>query len=272
MIELQITKNMPIGFVDSGLGGLSVLREAIRLMPQEDFVYYGDSANAPYGTKTQEEIRRLTFQAVGHLLEIGIKGLAVACNTATSAAVRPLRQTYPELPIVGIEPAIKPAVMNRQGGRILVMATPMTIQQDKYQKLLAKYKEEAEIVSVPCKGLMEFVEEGNIDGVELDRYFEEHLAPFITPDTKTIVLGCTHYPFLKGHIRKYLGARNLKDILLLDGSFGTSRELKRRLEEKHLLKDENDKETDGSVTIENSSPDKKMIDLSYRLLMRPIDE
>ena len=160
MSDLQITQDLPIGFVDSGLGGLSVLREAVRLMPNEDFIYFGDSANAPYGTKEQEVIRDLTFRAVDRLLKQGIKGLAVACNTATSAAVRPLRQSYPQLPIVGIEPALKPAVEAWHGGRILVMATPMTIRQNKYQRLLQEYQSQAEIVSVPCEGLMEFVEEG----------------------------------------------------------------------------------------------------------------
>lgn len=265
MSELHITKDLPIGFVDSGLGGLSVLREAVRVMPNEDFIYFGDSANAPYGTKEQEVIRELTFHAVDRLLDYGIKGLAVACNTATSAAVRPLRNRYPELPIVGIEPAIKPAVMNNHGGRILVMATPMTIKQNKYHKLLEQYEAGAEIVSVPCEGLMEFVEEGNIDSDELDTYFDIHLTPYLTENTETIVLGCTHYPFLKHHIRSFLKGRN---IALIDGSLGTSLELKRRLEEKGLLKDT---ENPGSVVIQNSSPNSEMIELSYRLLNMPID-
>lgn len=265
MSELQITQDLPIGFVDSGLGGLSVLREAVRLMPNEDFIYFGDSANAPYGTKEQEVIRELTFRAVERLLAYGIKGLAVACNTATSAAVRPLRLRYPQLPIVGIEPAIKPAVEDWHGGRILVMATPMTIRQNKYRRLLQEYQSQAEIVSVPCEGLMEFVEEGNIDGAELDTYFEEHLAPYLTEDTETIVLGCTHYPFLKHHIRSFLGDRQ---IALIDGSLGTSKELKRRLAQKGLLKET---DTEGNVVIYNSSPKQEMIELSYKLLRMPID-
>ena len=130
---------LPIGFMDSGLGGLSVLIEAVHEMPSEDFLYFGDSANAPYGTKPQEEIKRLTYDVVRILLNRGIKGLAVACNTATSAAVRSLREDYPDLPIVGIEPAIKPAVERNKGGRIIVLATPMTIAQEKYRKLVERY-------------------------------------------------------------------------------------------------------------------------------------
>ncbi len=263
MRELKIEKNMPIGFMDSGLGGLSVLRAAVKVMPQEDFIYYGDSAHAPYGTKPQEEIKKLTFDVVEQLLEQGIKGLAVACNTATSAAVRALRMEYPNLPIVGIEPAIKPAVSNYKGGRILVMATPMTIKQPKYHKLLDKYSDKAEIVSVACPGLMEFVEQGNLDGDELDTYFEEHLNPYLTDDTETIVLGCTHYPFLKHHIMRFLGD---KKISLIDGSLGTANELRRRLNEQNLLKDENG---EGTVTIYNSTGRQEMIDLSYKLLQMP---
>ena len=173
-------KNLPIGFMDSGLGGLSVLKEALRIMPYDDFIYYGDSRNAPYGVKDQETIRRLTFQVVEMLLERGIKGLAIACNTATSAAVAKLRLAYPQLPIVGIEPAVKPAVEHNHGGRILVMATPMTIRQEKFHKLLERYRNGKEVVPVPCEGLMEFVEHGELDGDTLEAYFREHLTPYLT--------------------------------------------------------------------------------------------
>lgn len=265
MTDLEYKRNLPIGFMDSGLGGLSVLREAIQLMPAEDFIYYGDSINAPYGTKEQTLIRDLTYAVVEKLLKRGIKGLAVACNTATSAAVRQLRLDYPELPIVGIEPAIKPAVSHNQGGRILVMATPMTIQQPKYHALLERHQGNCEIVSVPCEGLMEFVEQGNIDGQELDGYFEEHLLPYLAENTESIVLGCTHYPFLKRHLKRFLGNRPIE---LLDGSRGTSLELRRRLQEKDLLCQE---EKMGNIEIINSTGKQEMIDLSYQLLNLPIE-
>lgn len=265
-MDLSDKKNLPIGFMDSGLGGLSVLREAIRIMPAEDFIYYGDSSNAPYGTKDQETIRRLTFQVVEKLLYQGIKGLVVACNTATSAAVRQLRAAYPDLPIVGIEPAVKPAAKCSRGGRILVMATPMTIRQEKFHRLLDQYKDEAEIVPVPCEGLMEFVEKGELDGTILDLYFKQHLMQYLTDNTETIVLGCTHYPFLKHHLKEFLGDRNIQ---LMDGSLGTSLELKRRLRESGLLRQE---ERQGTVMIQNSTGRKEMIDLSWRLLKLPMEE
>ena len=160
-MKIDEKRKLPIGFMDSGLGGLSVLKEAVRIMPNEDFIYYGDSFHAPYGTKHPDVIRELTFTVVEKLLDQGIKGLAVACNTATSAAVAKLRVMYPDLPIVGIEPAIKPAVKMSRGGTILVMATPMTIKQEKFQRLLGLYQKEAKIIPIPCKGLMEFVEHGD---------------------------------------------------------------------------------------------------------------
>jgi glutamate racemase len=168
-------KNLPIGFLDSGVGGLSVMREAIKIMPNENYIYFGDSKNAPYGVKPTKEIRDLTFNVVEFLMEKGIKGLVVACNTATSAAVSELRRVYPDMPLVGIEPAIKPAVELNKSGKILIMATPMTIKQQKFNLLLNKYKEKAEIIPIPCAGLMEFIENGVLSGKELEEYLEEKL-------------------------------------------------------------------------------------------------
>ena len=253
-------KDLPIGFMDSGLGGLSVLIEAVREMPSEDFLYYGDSANAPYGTRPQEEIRILTYAVVDKLLEKGIKGLVVACNTATGAAVRSLREDHPYLPIVGIEPAIKPAVEANKGGRIIVMATPMTIAQQKYKDLVERFRGDSDLVSVSCPGLMEFVEEGDLDDPELDAFFDAHLKKYLTDDTETIVLGCTHYPFIKPRLRKYL---NNDRIRIIDGSLGTARELKRRLREKGLLKN---REKEGRIVIENSSDSPEMKERALFLL------
>lgn len=264
-MENDEEKKLPIGFIDSGLGGLSVLKEAVKLLPHEDFIYYGDSLNAPYGTKSVEEIRKLTFNIVDKLLQIGIKGLVVACNTATSAAVRQLRTMYPDLTIVGIEPAIKPAVKASQGGEILVMATPMTIKQEKFKHLLGRYQDSAKIIPVPCKGLMEFVEHGNLEGSFLAAYFNEHLVPYLSNNTETIVLGCTHYPFLKPYLKEFLGTRKIQ---IIDGSNGTSRELKRQLGERKLLQDD---EHIGKIIIKNSLEKQEMIDLSWKLLDLPID-
>ena len=161
-------KYKPIGVLDSGLGGISVLKEAVKIMANEDFIYFGDSKNAPYGVKTAEEVKELTFNAVETLLKKGVKGIVIACNTATSAAVADLRVKYPELPLVGIEPALKPAVNNPKEGKILVMATPMTLKEAKFHRLLDRFKGNRVIELVPCGGLMEYVESGVLDGDELN--------------------------------------------------------------------------------------------------------
>ena len=135
----------PIGVFDSGVGGISVLRELVKIMPNENYLYFGDSINAPYGTKEVSVIRELTIKNIEKLLDMGAKSIVVACNTATSAAVRVLRQMYPEIPLVGIEPAINPAVEYKEKSRVVVMATPMTLKQEKFQNLMKKYENKIKI-------------------------------------------------------------------------------------------------------------------------------
>src|SRR5699024_10990328 len=148
-IMAQITD--PIAVFDSGMGGISVLKEMVRLMPEEDFIYFGDSLHAPYGTKTTEEVRRLTIERITDFIENKhAKAIAVACNTATSAAVAILRQMYPDVPLVGVEPAIKPAVFACEHPRVLVMATPITLKEEKFHNLEALYDDKAEIYPLPC--------------------------------------------------------------------------------------------------------------------------
>ena len=157
----------PVAVFDSGLGGISVLRELVRTLPRENYLYFGDSLHAPYGTKTPQEVITLSLQAADRLLSQGAKALVVACNTATSAAIRTLRKTYPELAIVGTEPAIKPAVERHPGGRILMLATAMTVQEEKFQRLKAQYDDQAQIIPIACSGLMEYVEQGVLRGSEV---------------------------------------------------------------------------------------------------------
>ena len=182
----------PIGVFDSGLGGISVLRACVRLLPQENFLFFGDSANAPYGEKSLDQVRALTLSAVDRLLEQGVKGIVVACNTATSAAIGLLRQLHPGLPIIGIEPAVKPAALAAGSSSVIVMATPLTIREDKYQKLAAAFCGHANVISLPCKGLAEMVERGIFDGPVLDAYLQDLLLPFRYCNIDYIVLGCTH--------------------------------------------------------------------------------
>lgn len=252
-------KNRPIGFFDSGVGGLSVMREALKIMPNEDYIYFGDSKNAPYGIKSVEEVRELTFRAVEFLLNKGVKGIAVACNTATSAAVADLRKMYPDLPLVGIEPALKPAVESVNEGSILIMATPMTLKEAKFNRLMKKYEDRADIVPVPCPGLMEFIEEGKLQGEEVEKYLLDKVNTYKKGKISSIVLGCTHYPFIEPLLSKIVG----EDTVIIDGGLGTAKELKRRLSEKELLTNSTEV---GKVEIINSLDKEEIIDLSYRLL------
>ena len=252
-------RRSPVGFFDSGLGGISVLRETLRLLPREDYLYYGDSLHAPYGVKTVEEVRSLTEAAAEHLLARGAKAIVVACNTATSAAAADLREKYPNIPIIGTEPALKPAVERHPGGRILVMATAMTLQEQKFRDLWDHFRDQAEIVPVPCSGLMEFVEQGILRGEAVESFLMERLSPYMKVQVDAVVLGCTHYPFLRGTIRKLLGRR----VEILDSAEGIARQLNRRMKELHLL---NDRLEPGTVVFENSLEGPEMTELSRKLL------
>ena len=238
---VQRQKNAPIGMFDSGVGGISVLREARQFLPGEHFIFYGDTMNAPYGTKTKEQVLQLSRAVVEKLLASGVKAIVIACNTATSAAARELREQY-DLPIIGMEPALKPAAALHQDGYVLSLATPGTIKGEKYRHLLERYGEG--VVSLPCPGMMEFVEKGEVDSDALHQFLELLFAPYKENVPEAIVLGCTHYVFLKKAIR-----RHFPDVPLIDGNGGTVRQLKHLLEERDLLNDEEEK---GSVTLLSS--------------------
>lgn len=250
---------MPIGFFDSGVGGLSVLREALKIMPNENYIYFGDSINAPYGIKDVETVKELTYKAVNFLLEKGAKALVIACNTATSAAVAALRIDYPDIPIVGIEPAVKPAVELNTNKSIIIMATPMTIKEKKFNRLMDRFKDRADIIPMPCAGLMEFIENDKLDTPELKEYIREKFQSYNVSDIGAIVLGCTHYPFIRETISEVIG----KDIPIIDGGYGTCNELRRRLEKADLVNNSNE---GGSITIYNSIEGKEIIDKCNRLL------
>ena len=193
-VYIMNTDNRPIGVLDSGLGGISVLRELVKLMPGEAFLYYGDSANAPYGTRTPEEVIDLTKKDVDFLLERGAKAIVVACNTATSVAIRELREEYEkkDIPVIGIEPALKPAVLAKEHSKVVVMATPMTLSQTKFNSMLHVYEDEANIIKMPCPGLVEYIEGGMLEGPVLDGYLEKQFEPYEKSEIDAVVLGCTH--------------------------------------------------------------------------------
>jgi glutamate racemase len=252
-------KEKPIGFFDSGVGGISVLKESLKILPNEDFVYFGDSINAPYGIKGVNEVKKLTINAVDFLLDKGVKVIVIACNTATSAAIDALREKYKDIPIIGIEPALKPAVEISRGKSIIIMATPMTLAEKKFSNLMKQYDKEVNIISLPCAGLVELIEGGTIEGDQIESYLKEKLKSFAHLDVASIVLGCTHYPFIKDELVKIVGDKTI----IIDGSLGTANQLKRLLTSNNIL---NEKKSEGIVTIYNSSEKTDLIDLSYRLL------
>ena len=251
--------DLPIAVIDSGVGGISVLRELIRIMPEERFLYFGDSQNAPYGTKSRAEVLEITQNNLKILKKRGIKALVVACNTATSAAVRILREENPDLPIVGIEPAIKPASRLCERPRVLVMATPLTLKEEKFKNLVERFAENGEFISLPCPGLMELVETGELESGEIKNYLSELFKPYLNQKIDGIVLGCTHYP----HVKDVINEIWRSNVVILDGGEGTARETRRRLAEKNLLRSGH-----GEIEIVNTKNDSNMIEISKKLLYR----
>ena len=244
-----------IGVFDSGVGGISVLKELVRLMPEENYLYFGDSANAPYGNRTTAQIRQLTLEKAEYLYSRGMKALVVACNTATSAAIDALREKYPELIVVGIEPALKVAADRYPGGHIGVMATPVTLNEEKFNGQLERFPQ-VRVEKLPIAGLVEQIEAGIVDTEETERLLSAQLAPFANC-LDAVVLGCTHYPFVKKTISKILG----KNTQLLDGGAGTASQTRRRLAQADLLNT-----GPGSVQIENSLGTQEILQLSMQLL------
>lgn len=218
-----------IGVFDSGVGGISVLKALVAELPHENFYFFGDSANAPYGEKTDEEVYRLSSRIVENFLERGCKAIIIACNTASAVAAAPLRHRFPDVPIIAVEPALKPATLAPKHDRILVMATPVTLRLVKYHKLAQRWGSRSHVISLPCPGLAGRIEKGNLDAPDLKALVEKLVGSY-AGTVDSVVLGCTHYPFIKGTIREVVG-----DVPFFDGGKGTARELKRKLAQHGLL-------------------------------------
>ena len=254
------SKNDYIAVFDSGVGGISVLRELVRLMPQERYLYFGDSANAPYGTRPTAEVRVLTLAAAERLMARGCKALVVACNTANAAAIIDLRAKYPDKIIIGIEPALKVAADHFPGGEVGVMATPVTLREEKFDVLLHRFTDACTVHKIPAPGLVELVERGMAVSEESEALLKPLLLPY-RDRLDAVVLGCTHYPFAAPVIGKLLGGHTA----LLDGGPGTARQTRRRLEAEGLLWD-----GPGELLIENSSGSQEMVALCRTLLQEEI--
>lgn len=249
------TKEEYIAVFDSGVGGISVLRELVRQMPGENYLYFGDSANAPYGGRSTEGVRSLTMDAAERLLKRGVKALVVACNTATAAAIEDLRRTYPDTIIVGIEPALKVAADRFPGGNVGVMATPVTLREEKFAQQLERFPA-LQVSLIPVPTLVELVEAGHRNSPEIEALLRPVLEDY-AGKLDAVVLGCTHYPFAARTIRKILG----EHTQIIDGSAGTAAQTKRRLEQAGLLCN-----GPGQIQIENSAQDSRLLQLCMTLL------
>ncbi|MDT3699745.1 MAG: glutamate racemase [Thermincola sp.] len=221
-------KLLPIGVFDSGIGGISVLSDMLRTLPNERFIYAADSANAPYGTKTQAHVRELSLKVANMIVDKGVKALVVACNTATSAAITSIRERY-TIPVIGMEPAVKPAVENGRKGKIVVMATPLTLKEEKFNSLFNRYSPEVPILPLPCGGLAELIE--GEDQEEIKKYLQKLWANISMSEVSSVVLGCTHYCFIKRDLQEIIGP----EINIVDGNAGTVRHLVRILTDGDLL-------------------------------------
>lgn len=224
-----MTKN-PIGVMDSGVGGISVLKHIHALLPNEPLIYVADSAHAPYGNKSQEEIKQRCFAVADFLIAQEVKALVVACNTATAAAIADMRARY-DLPIIGMEPAVKPAATASKNGIIGVLATVGTLQSAQFAALLESYGRNVEVVTQGCIGLVECIERGELDTENTKQLLQQYCAPLLAEGADTIVLGCTHYPFVRESIEQIVG----KSVSIIDTGAAVAKQLQHKLSEQSSL-------------------------------------
>ncbi len=243
--KFQVTqgnRSLPIGVFDSGFGGISVLRVLAKRFPNEDFLFFGDNANAPYGVRSQTDIEQLTVSSADAMRRVGIKALVIACNTATGVALETLQNTLP-IPVAGIRPALALAQSHRKDGQILVMATPATLSSPAYEALARRHGERA--IHLPCPGLMEFVERGELSGANLNSFLSKLVGPYTKSTTDAVVLGCTHYPLLQDAIAPFF-----PDAVMVDGSGETTDTLEKALKDGALF---TDADAPGRVTFLSSA-------------------
>ncbi|WP_137888810.1 glutamate racemase [Pseudomonas sp. 2FE] len=224
-------KSAPIGVFDSGVGGLSVLREIRACLPEESLLYVADSGHVPYGEKSPEFIRERSGVIAEFLLEQGAKALVLACNTATAAGIAELRARYPQLPIIGMEPAVKPAAAATQSGVVGVLATTGTLQSAKFAALLDRFASDVRVITQPCPGLVERIEAGELDGWATRELLQGLVEPLLAEGCDTLILGCTHYPFIKPLLRQLVP----ESVSLIDTGAAVARHLRGLLAERELL-------------------------------------
>ncbi|WP_151447107.1 glutamate racemase [Lacisediminimonas profundi] len=230
--------NAPVGVFDSGVGGLSVLRPIRALLPHEDLLYFADSAHAPYGGKSEAEVAARAQAIAAFLLEQGVKAMVVACNTATAVAIDAIRKRYPSLPVVGVEPGLKPGAAATRCGKVGVLATEGTLASQRFQALRDQIAAAtgAQFLAMPCPGLADQIEKGELRSAATAALVARFVTPLIRDGADTLVLGCTHYPFILPLIEESaLAAADGKDITVIDTGTAVARQLQRLLEQRALL-------------------------------------
>lgn len=232
MASHLVPSDSPVGVFDSGLGGLSVVREIRTRLPYEDMIYFADCAYCPYGIKTPEEIRARSEIVVRQLVDAGAKAIVIACNTASAMAVFSLRETFPHVPLIGLEPAVKPAVERTKTARVGVLATPRTVAGERLQWLIETYAGGVSVHRVAATGLVELVEAGTLTGAEVDAALQPLLDPMLEVNVDMVVLGCTHYPFLRAAIQRYVGPK----VSVIDSGEAIARRLAVVLDEWNLVR------------------------------------
>ncbi len=253
----------PVGVFDSGLGGISVLRELRRRRPGEDYLYFADSAWCPYGIRPPDEIRARSAKVVGDLIAAGAKTVVIACNTASAMAVFSLREMFPDVPLIGHEPAVKPAVEQTTSGRVGVLATPRTVAGERLRWLIETYAAGVEVHRVAATGLVELVEAGMLEGPAVDAALRPLLEPMLEGGVDTLVLGCTHYPFLRAPIERFMGP----DVEVIDSGAAIARRLDAVLTETGLRRD---REAAGAVRMATSGDPAVVGPIAEHLLGEPL--
>lgn len=222
----------PIGIFDSGVGGLSVWREIVRQLPGEDTIYFADQAHVPYGPRGEAEIRHFCDRITRFLLDEGCKAVVVACNTASAAALKYLRDTFPDLPSIGMEPAVKPAAASTQSKVVGIMATPATFQGRLFKATVGRHAQQIVLINQVCAGLADQVEAGKLDTPDTESLLRGWLQPMLDAGADTVVLACTHYPFVIETIRRIVGPQ----VNVIDPAPAVARHVARVLGERGLLK------------------------------------
>ena len=224
-------RSAPVGVMDSGVGGLSVLAEIQRLLPNESLLYVADSGHVPYGEKSPDYIRQRLRHIAGFFQAQGAKAMVLACNTATVAAVADLRELYADWPLVGMEPAVKPAAAATRSGVVGVLATTGTLQSAKFAALLDRFASDVRVVTQPCPGLVERIEAGDLSSAQLRQLLLGYVRPLLAAGCDTLILGCTHYPFLRPLLAEMVPA----ELAIIDTGAAVARQLQRLLVARELL-------------------------------------